>query len=129
VRAIRTAIVVALTDLGIAILVAAVLIIPTTGSGLRPHLTLVLIGVVLIEVAGWKHSNPFLPNERRYHALREEVDGFVALVRRLNRSSATPALAGEETERAQVVASMHTAVDRMVRAAGRERREEEGDER
>lgn len=126
-RSIRKAIVVILSGVGLVLVVGAALVVPTSHN-LRPHLTLVLIGVVLIELAGWRRSNPFLPNERRYHDLREEVNGFMAQVRSLNRVSAGRDGAGvDEAERTRMIESLHASVDRIGHAAGREHGKNEGD--
>ena len=48
---------------------------------------------MLIEVGVWKLANFVLPSERKYVALRAEVDQFITLVRQLN----TTALAWHES--------------------------------
>ncbi len=121
-RSIRKAVVVVLTGVGLVLVVGAALVTPTSHS-VRPHLTLVLVGIVLIELAGWRRANPFLPNERRYHDLREEVNGFMDQVRRLNRAS----VGADEAERARMIEALHASVDRMGHAAGREHGKNERD--
>ena len=47
----------------------------------------VIIGIVMV-VAGYFYAqHPFLSSERKYSSLRDEVDTFVDLVRRLNRTA------------------------------------------
>jgi hypothetical protein len=89
----------------------------------RTMILVVLLGILLIEAGVWKLSNPFLPTERRFNALRLEVDQFMELVRELN-GSAVEALSGEGNRRAwarfrNTLATMHASVERMGEAAGR----------
>jgi hypothetical protein len=89
----------------------------------RTMILVVLLGILLIEAGVWKLSNPFLPTERRFNALRLEVDQFMELVRELN-GSAIEALSGEGNASAwarfrNTLATMHASVERMGEAAGR----------
>jgi len=59
--------------------------------------------------------NPFFTSERRYLALRKEVDDFVGMVRRLNTAAIS---AGSEEEFETLKAAMHDSVDRMGDYAG-----------
>ncbi len=118
-RMIRLVLTVAVTLLGVAVVLAAVLIDPDTDFSQR--MTMVLLGVVLLEAAAWKRNNPFLPSERKYHDLRAEVDLFILMVRRMNAAvindqKGRPNAKGQDTD--TIVADLHQSVDRMVRVAG-----------
>ena len=95
------------------------MIVIASSMGVR-NLTLwfltIIAGVVLIVGGFWYAANPILTSERRLHALRAEVDGFMALVRRLNASADRPE-AREEFE--TVKAEMMASVERMAHLAGR----------
>jgi len=89
----------------------------------RSMILVVLLGILLIEAGVWKLSNPFLPTERRFNALRLEVDQFMELVRELN-GSAIEALSSEGDRGSwarfrNTLATMHASVVRMGEAAGR----------
>ena len=77
----------------------------------------IMIGLLVV-LAGFLYgAHPFLTSERRYYALREEVDRFIALVRRLN---AAATAAGGEQEFEAVKAEMLRSVERMSELAGKE---------
>jgi hypothetical protein len=76
----------------------------------------VIIGLEILLIGSWYASNPILTSERRYPGLRDEVDRFTALVRRLNRVAATSRPAEELQQRAAMLES----VERMVELAGKE---------
>jgi hypothetical protein len=88
---------------------------------LAVQLIVVLIGLLLIEAGIWKLTHPLLPDERRYRALRDEVDDFIQYARELNaaaiRAASDPA-AQEELRSARL--RMHESVERMAIYAGRE---------
>ncbi len=73
-------------------------------------------GLVVLEVGVWYAASPFLTNERRYLALRTELDGFVKLVRELNTAVISEAGA-DQVE--QVRSKMHESVDHMTKLAGK----------
>ena len=73
-------------------------------------------GLVVLEVGIWYAASPFLTNERRYLALRTELDGFVKLVRELNTAVISEAGA-DQVE--QVRSKMHESVDQMTELAGK----------
>ena len=86
------------------------------------QLAVVVLGLALMGVAIRNPGSPVLSSERRYVALRHEVDGFIVLVRRLNR--ATLALASESTpqNRARLLEvrdEMLESVKRMEQVAGK----------
>lgn len=86
---------------------------------LRLQVVAVLIGLLLIEAGTFKLTRPVLPDDRRYTALREEVDDFIGLVRRLNaaavsRSDDPAAVAEFDAIRSE----MMEAVERISEQAG-----------
>lgn len=119
-RAIRKGVEIGLPIIGVALVLAAVLFFY---HNLYLQIAIVLIGLVLIEAGIWNLANPILPSERKYLALRAEVDAFIGLVRRLNR--ATLALAADATSQnraklLQVRDEMLESVKRMQDYAGKE---------
>ncbi len=106
-------------------IVFAAMLVPAASQNLQLQVILVLIGVLLMQGAIWKFANPFLPSERRFDELRNEVDDFIDLVRDLNETATTARknpqgsfTSGEQVER--VLSEMHLSVDQMGRLAGRE---------
>lgn len=118
-RKLRKAIELGLPILGVVLVLAAVLFF---FQNLYVQIAIVLIGLVLIEAGIWNLAAPILPSERKYMALRNEVDAFIRLVRRLNRaaleltSEATPQ---NRTRLLQVRDEMMESVRRMETYAGR----------
>ena len=107
---------------GMLIVFVAVLA-PPIRVNLQFQIILVLIGVLLVQAAVWKFTNPFLPSERRYDDLRNEVDEFIDLVRELNAAAiqarTSPDL--EVTDRMDRIRHrMHLSVDQMGQLAGKE---------
>ena len=77
----------------------------------------VIIGILLV-VAGYFYAqHPFLSSERRYSRLRDEVDNFVDLVRRLNR---TAVAIGGGPEFEEVTTAMRESLARIEELAGQE---------
>ena len=103
---------------GMALVIGAVLF----GESLPVQLFLVFAGLLLTEAGLWRLADPFLPDERKYLALRAETDHFMALVRQLN--TAALALEGEDHGGPhfaldEVRTEMHRSIDRMVNFAGK----------
>ena len=118
-RRIRRTIELGLPIVGVMLVLAAVLFFP---HELTIQLAIVVLGLILIEVGIWDLASPVLPSERKYVALRREVDGFIQLVRRLNR--ATLAMTSEPTaqNRARLLEvrdEMIESVRRMEQVAGK----------
>lgn len=67
-------------------------------------------GILLLEVGIWYAANPIFTNERRYQALRSELDRFIECVRELNKS----AVDGSEDRFQSIKAAMHESVEAMV---------------
>ncbi|MBI4539530.1 MAG: hypothetical protein HY704_08485 [Gemmatimonadetes bacterium] len=117
-RTLRKLVDVGLPIVGMVIVFAGVLLL----TNLTVQVLVVLAGVLAIEAGVWQLTNPLLPNERRYLALRAEADRFIGLVREMNAAAvalhdrATPEARGEfERVRAQMLNS----IDRMAAVAGR----------
>ena len=72
-------------------------------------------GMLLLLGAIWYAANPFLKNQRRYHALRREIEKFIKLVGQLNKAAVDSA--PERVE--QVRSAMHESIDGIVEAAGK----------
>ncbi len=85
------------------------------------QIILVLIGLLMIDAGIWKLTKPLLPNERRYNALRSEVDHFIDLVRRLNDASVSMKEHDTPTSRVAIqdaVNALHDSVGKIERVAG-----------
>ncbi len=117
-RTIRKAVELGTPILGMLTVFGAVLLIPP--ANLQIQLVTVLVGVLLIEAGVWGLTTPFLPNERQFLSLREEVDDFIDLVRQLNNAAIDRRLNREGTEEAfeAALANLHTSVRRMGQLAG-----------
>lgn len=83
----------------------------------------VTTGLIILELGVWYAASPFLTSERRYLALRQEVESFVYLVRDLNRVVVQNA--GTE-ERQRIKSEMLESVERMDQLAGVEGRPAKG---
>ncbi len=86
------------------------------------HLSLIVLGFLLVEISVLMFVNQIIPSERRYYALRAETDHFLKLVRRLN----TTALRMKRTdvpnyhrEFEEIQQEMKCSVDRMGTVAGK----------
>lgn len=120
-RTIRKAVELGTPIVGMITVFAAVLLIPP--ANLQVQLVTVLIGVLLIEAGVWGLTNPFLPNERQFLSLREEVEDFIDLVRLLNKAAVDRRIHTENAEGAtgtfeEALADLHSSVRRMGQLAG-----------
>ncbi len=120
-RMIRKAVELGTPIVGMVIVFAAVLLIPP--ANLQIQLVTVLVGVLLIEAGVWGLTNPFLPNERHFLHLREEVDDFIDLVRHLNTAAIDRNSSEEGSEEAdatfqETLDDLHASVRRMGQLAG-----------
>ena len=77
----------------------------------------VIIGLVLVMAGYLYKSKPFLTSERKHTALRGEVDGFIDLVRELNRTAVS---IGGGPEFDEVTQAMRESLERMEKLAGKE---------
>lgn len=103
---------------GMALVIGAVLF----GESLPVQLFLVLAGLLLTEAGLWRLADPFLPDERKYLALRAETDHFMTLVRQLNAAALALDHGEERGPRfalEEVRTEMHRSIDRMVGVAGK----------
>ena len=117
-RKIRQGIEIALPILGMGIIFTSVLFGP---NSLQVQVLLVLIGVLILEAGVWGLTGGILPNERRYLALREEGDHFLALIRVLNAAAVARDKGEEDDARFRDTrAQMHTSVERMAELAGQD---------
>jgi hypothetical protein len=86
------------------------------------QLFLVVAGLLMTESGFWRLADPFLPDERKYMALRTELDHFTTLVRQLNSAALARDREGDPENRHlfdEVRDKMHDSVDQMVRFAGK----------
>jgi len=103
--------------IGVMIILGAVLFL----SEIRIQIAVVMVGIVLIEAGVWKIAHQLLPNDRRYHALRYEIDAFISLSRDLNEAAlAAKAEDTPEKRRAfdEIRESMHRTVEQISDVAG-----------
>jgi len=118
-RHLRTAVSILLLLLGTALAVAAVL---DTGDEPGVRVLMALCGILLVEAGASKRADLFLPSQRHNHALREEVDALVALVRLLEsetvraRTSGSPERWGECN---RLHGRLHDSVERVKELVGR----------
>ena len=121
-RTLRKIIEMGLPIVGMVVVFGAILL-PTISLNLQIQVVIVLVGILMIEAGVWKLTSPFLPSERKYNALRRQVDAFIELVRQLN-NAAVAAESGEpsgsSTTVSEVLDNMHASVDKMGNLAGHE---------
>ena len=118
-RKIHQAIDVALTGIGIAVIISSVMISDTTS--LQVQLMWVVLGVLLIEAGVWGIAGKFIPNERRFGRLREEGDRMIKLIRQLNGAALARDQGLEDGSRFQATLNeMHDTVRLMAELASLE---------
>jgi hypothetical protein len=108
--------------IGVMIILGAVLFL----RGIRIQIAVVMVGIVLIEAGVWKIAHQLLPNDRRYHTLRYEIDAFIALSRDLNEAALAAKVEDTpENQRAfdEIREAMHRAVDQISDVAGKTEKE------
>ncbi len=123
-RKIRRLIELGLPIIGMVVVFGAILL-PTINLDLQLQVVIALVGILMIEAGVWKLTSPFLPSERKYIALRGEVDRFIDLVRQLNsavmKSGSESGESGESSSAVlETLDSMHASVEKMGTLAGRE---------
>ena len=105
------------------VLVFLAILVPAISLNLQLQILVVLVGILFIEAGVWKLTEKVLPSERKYLALRAQVDDFIGGVRVLNARAV--AVRSEETASTRAayeaaLAALHSAVDRMGEVAGLE---------
>ena len=125
-RTIRRLIEMGLPIVGMVVVFGAILL-PTINLNLQIQVVITLVGILMIEAGVWKLTSPFLPSERKFNALRRQVDGFIDLVRQLNNAAVESREKSDEPSLAvqEVLDSMHASVDKMGTLAGQESSEPE----
>lgn len=86
------------------------------------QIVLAAVGVLMIQAGIWKLTQPILPSERKFQALRREVDHFIGLVRRLNAAALGVREVDNEATQAAFGAAqqrMRESFDRMALLAGK----------
>ena len=118
VRLLRNVTLTMLPFLGVLLVIGAVLLL----RDLRWQMGLVVGGLLLVEIGVWTCAQRMLPSERKFRALRAEVDVFMQLVRQLNTAAMavkeTPSHEHQETFE-DVREAMRQAVERMADVAGK----------
>lgn len=97
---------------GIVVILAPVAFMATSWL----QVTVVVLGILMIEAGVWGLAGQILPEQREYHQLREEVNVFLEEVRELN----DHAVAGDRAGLEEVGERLHARVDAIVDAAGKE---------
>ena len=91
-------------------------------TDLLQRVLVVAVGLLLVEIAVWNVASRILPNSRQYTPLREEIDRFIQLARRLNRVAVSLAKEEAVVERRAFDTArddMLESVQRMVSMAGK----------
>jgi hypothetical protein len=85
------------------------------------QIVIALVGLLMVQAGIWKLTQPLLPDDRGYKALRGEVDTFLHLVRDLNREAIDINAAGQFTSpRYEAIQlQMIESVNRMPAVAGK----------
>jgi hypothetical protein len=103
-------------------LVFAAILVPAISLNLQVQIVVVLVGLLIIETGVWKLTSKILPNERKYLALRAEVDKFIDQIRVLNAQGKDLRVQETGTSKdsfLETVDALHASVDRMSEVAGR----------
>jgi hypothetical protein len=115
---------VVLPVVGVLVVLAGVVFVPTRWE----QVWVAVAGLIILEAGVWKLANRIV-HERRYIALREEVQGFVELVRALNHSAVVLKEGGDGAHRQAIEetsAAMRASVERMIQAAGKAKDDPDG---
>jgi hypothetical protein len=82
---------------------------------LRFQVMSVVLGILFYQTALLRMYDRFLPNERKYLALRAETDRLLNLVRDMNQAAVTARSMGMDRQGyvEPIVRQMHATVDRM----------------
>jgi hypothetical protein len=105
------------------VLVFLAILVPAISLHLQLQVLVVLVGLLIIEAGVWRLTSAVLPEERKYAALRTEVNAFVERVRLLNAHGVKLQTRDDELTREdfrETLNALHDAVDRIAEVAGRE---------
>lgn len=115
-RKIHQVIDVSLFGIGIATILASVMLADATG--LQAQVMLVIIGLLVMEAGVWGVARKAFPNERQYSRLREEGDRMIDLIRKLNGAAVAREQGVEDGTRFQAtLEEMHASVRFMAELA------------
>ena len=109
---------VGLPMLGVIVILSTVLFL----RDIRAQIAVIMIGIILIEAGVWKLAHQLLPNDRRYHALRTEIDHFITLSRQLNETSILMKLNNSSENQLHfedLKFKMHEVVENISEVAGK----------
>lgn len=103
---------------GIVIVMGAIVLMPThTGQIVGAAL-----GLLMVEASAWGSTRRLLPGQRKYKALRREVEHFLGLVKQLNHAALTVKKYDvPEAQQAfeQTCEAMEQSVKHMIQVAGK----------
>lgn len=100
-----------------AVVGVVVVLVPTiTLADTAWQIGAVVVGLVLIEAGVWNVARHLGPEDRKFGALRQEVEGFLDEVRELNLHAIDENAEGIEELRGR----LHRRVDAMAEVAGEE---------
>lgn len=75
--------------------------------------SMVVFGLLLVQLGVWRAASAVLPNARRNQSLRDEVDQFIKLVREIYRAANAKEAAAFET----VADNLRARTERVIDAA------------
>ena len=104
--------------LGMVLVVGAILL----GRSIYSQLAVGLVGLMCIELGVWQLAHRLLPNDRRFHALRRELDAFVECSRQLNQAALAIQINDTPEQRAafdDLRRALHRSVDVISEVAGK----------
>ena len=103
--------------LGMGLIVGAILLLESIYS----QLAIAIVGFVGIQVGMWQLAHRFLPSDRRFHALRRELDAFVEGARQLNQAALAIKINDSPEQRAvfdDLRRALHQSVEVIAAVAG-----------
>lgn len=104
--------------LGMVLVVGAILL----GRSIYSQLAVGLVGLMCMELGVWQLAHRLLPNDRRFHALRRELDAFVECSRQLNQAALAIQINDTPEQRAafdDLRRALHRSVDVIAEVAGK----------
>jgi uncharacterized protein YdbL (DUF1318 family) len=105
------------------VMVLLAILLPSMSANPTLQLLFALAGLFLVQAGIWRITERTVGSQRRFLALRGEIEGFLGLIRTLNAQGVK--LQEEDTEERweafqKSVDALHAAVDRMADVAGKE---------